>query len=95
MPEAITDPISPVSPRTTGNSTGGGNTLCQCSCNGGPGSGSKDYNGSALGSRPGNRSSGNNSTDGPVQAAGYELRASDAGGLVTIAGLGVVLTLFM
>ncbi|KAK8126144.1 uncharacterized protein PG998_001903 [Apiospora kogelbergensis] len=65
------------------------------SCNGGPGSGSKDYNGSALGSRPGNRSSGNNSTDGPVQAAGYELRASDAGGLVTIAGLGVVLTLFM
>ncbi|KAK8873216.1 hypothetical protein PGQ11_003730 [Apiospora arundinis] len=38
---------------------------------------------------------GSRSTDPPSLAAGYALRAADAGGLVTIAALGVAFTLLM
>ncbi|KAK8140448.1 hypothetical protein PG984_000514 [Apiospora sp. TS-2023a] len=46
------------------------------------------------GSMPGN-STGGNSTKGVVRAAGHTIEAANAGGLVTLAGLGVAFVLFM
>ncbi|KAK7969237.1 hypothetical protein PG988_008310 [Apiospora saccharicola] len=63
-----------------------------CNCSGSGGAGTKV--GSGSGSMPGN-STGGNSTKGVVRAAGHTTEAANAGGLVTLAGLGVAFVLFM
>lgn len=61
---------------------------CNCS-----GSGSVHNTSVGSGVKVGNSSG--NSTKPPVKAAGYATGAADAGGLVTLAGLGVAFALFM
>ncbi|KAK7923174.1 hypothetical protein PG985_007245 [Apiospora marii] len=72
------------------NSTAHGNSTTDTKSKGSAGNTSL-----GTGSKVGNSSGGGNSTKPPVKAAGYAIEAADAGGLVTLAGLGVAFALYM